>query len=148
MSNAVASPNDIVVRNLTRREFFEFVDGQSEYDIDAETVKHTETGIKQYDDATPQSRWDWLVRLLDSNTASFVNGKVGWGLGKTHLLQLDEENQVYKNSGYTTLCHKEPSSMRVKINTHIDLSVKALCKFCMDQKRMLTAAKIALEHTN
>jgi len=147
MSNAVESPENILNRSLPRLDFYEKVDQQTKYKINSETVKYTETGIEQYDGATPQSRWEWLLKVLELDTFDFANGRVGHGRGKTHLLQYDDGNSVFKNSGYTTLCHREPSSMRVKATTHVDLSDSALCEFCMKQKRMLTGAKVAIDRT-
>jgi len=148
MANATKSPHQALVNELRKLEFYTKVDHQQKYDLNSNAVQYIETGIEDYDQSQMHTRWEWLLKALEFDETGCISGKVGvYNRGKVHLLEADSENTVFQNTGYTTMCHKEPSNMRVKLTTHIELDDRGICKHCLNRKQRLTAAKIAIDRT-
>jgi len=147
MSNATQRPKKVRVGRLRGFALYENIENEDKHKIGPDVLKYTDTKIDPYDDTERQIRWEWLLRFLDFDESTYVSGRVGQSQSKTHLLRTDADNDVYNNSGYTSVCHKEPYGMRIKTTTHVDLSDKEFCKFCLNHKQRFTAAKIALDRT-
>jgi len=110
-------------------------------------VLYGDTSVNTYDELAPETRSKWIQRAMRFSESQYVSGRLGHVEDSCfHLLEhtTKPRKSVFNNSGYKSLCGKQPAQMKIRSVEHSDISKAKICKKCMRIKKNLIGAHISV----